>query len=826
MVAAWRRPGVEAHSKQTRGVWVAKAGTARACVVTLTHTNPLAPPQKFAPSLLLATFAASGGLVVMAPWPTAVGAIGLVLCFRAVVRWPLVVAGLALCAWGTCRAAAYIDDYRQARRDAGHVLRPPVRCFMHVEVLDSPVVREGVTRLRARVVQGECEGEKPIGAGLIVRMHGGPTDLRRGDRLEVVAQLGVTRLFRNLQDLADPVPFAARSSVVASGSILSCSLLGRRSGLASWIDRGRAHVRTRIEATFSPPAVALAKALVLGENDLSEEEDHSFKVSGLAHMLAVSGTHLVFAVVSVVTALRAVLCRIQRLAAVGDCARYAYVFGAVISLLYADFAGGSGSAWRAAWMLSAGFALRALGREASGAQCVAVSMAVGVWLDPLVALDLSFLLSLGATAGLMTLGRRWGSHVSRVKNVGMRALMTSVVATLSATIPCCALLASLSTEVSLVGVIANTFAAPFGELIALPLCLLHSVSSWFEALERGLALVASGALLVVRQVALLSSRAEGYGVPLPHLVPWQYSALVLLFSSLLGLLGTSNGAIRRELWLVASCAVVGLGVAEWDARRYGAPEGILRVTFLDVGQGDSALVDLPDGSLMLIDAGGFVGSSVDPGEQVVLPVLRARRRTRLDVVVLSHPHPDHFGGLPSVVSKLEVGELWDNGQGEAEGAGPVYREILKTVRVKGVPVRRPDNFCARGHLGGAKLTVFGPCPHFEAHGDANDNSVVLRLEHNGESVLFVGDAEAEQEHRLVEQAGVALRSTVLKVGHHGSRTSSWDGFLVNVRPRVGVISCGIRNRFGHPHPESLRRLAHQHVEVWRTDEQGALQLSW
>jgi competence protein ComEC len=449
-----------------------------------------------------------------------------------------------------------------------------------------------------------------------------------------------------------------------------------------------------------------------------------------------------------------------------------------------------------------------------------------VWLDPLVALDLSFLLSLGATAGLMTLGRYGASQVSRVRHRGARALLLSVVATVSSTIPCSALLASLSNEVSAVGVVANTFAAPFGEVIALPLCLLHSVSAWCEPLERGLALVASGALLVVRQVALVSSKAEGYGIPLPHLVPWQYAALTALFGAVLGLLSTNHKGVKTELLVIASCALLGLGCAEWGARRYGAPLGVLRVTFLDVEQGDSALVDLPDGSLMLIDAGGFVGSSVDPGKEVVLPILRARRRRRIDVVVLSHPHPDHFGGLLTVLSTVEVGQLWDNGQGEAEGAGPVYSGILNVVRNKGITLKRPHEFCHETTLGGAQVSVFGPCPHFEPHGEANDNSVVLKLAYNRRSVLFVGDAEAEQEEKLVEYAGIALQSTVLKVGHHGSRTSSGERFLVNVRPHVGVISCGVRNRFGHPHPESLRRLAHQEVEVWRVDEQGGLQLYW
>src|SRR5690606_34903752 len=152
----------------------------------------------------------------------------------------------------------------------------------------------------------------------------------------------------------------------------------------------RNHVRERIEVTFSPGAIGLAKALVLGENDLTQEEDHSFKVSGLAHLLAVSGTHLIFAVVSVVMGARAILVRWERVAATRDAARLACAAGIALALTYADFAGGSGSAWRAAWMLSIAFGLRCLGREVGPAQCVAFSILIGVTLDPLVALDLSF----------------------------------------------------------------------------------------------------------------------------------------------------------------------------------------------------------------------------------------------------------------------------------------------------------------------------------------------------------------------------------------------------------------------------------------------------
>src|SRR6185369_7542930 len=178
------------------------------------------------------------------------------------------------------------------------------------------------------------------------------------------------------------------------------------------------------------------------------------------------------------------------------------------------------------------------------------------------------------------------------------------------------------------------------------------------------------------------------------------------------------------------------------AAREGAPRGVLRISVLDVGQGDAVLVDLPDGGAMLIDGGGMVGSPVDLGARVIQPVLRARRRRRLDAMVLSHPHPDHFGGLASTLPRIEVGELWDSGQGEDQGAGPGYAALLAGARAKGVPIRRPRDLCgAPREAGGVTIEVLAPCPGYAPDAGANDNSLVLRLSYGQRSALLVGDAE-------------------------------------------------------------------------------------
>jgi competence protein ComEC len=733
---------------------------------------------------------------------------------------------------GALRAKSELTEYRSAWQHARDAIGSPKRCAAEALIETSPAKLDGKLGYRATLSRLECEEATlpgPVHARLI-----GPVDvdLGRGDRIEFVGDLGIIEARQN-HDLPSPWPGLARRHAVVSGVVYDSTSLERGFGLARGIDSARAHVRARIQATFPSGAEPFARALVLGESDLAEEDNEAFRKAGLMHILAVSGTHLVFAVVALVRALTFVLVRVEALASRFDVNRLGSAAGVLLSLLYADFAGGSGSAFRAAFMLSAAFLAKAIGRASSAPRSLGWAFLVGWLFDPLTAFDISFLLSAAATAGLLWLGPHLSAPCQRLPSRVARFVAESVAATVASMLPCAPLLAVMSPDLTLAGIFANVLAGPLGECVSLPLCLLHTLLAPFPALERGVALVASGALLAVKQIAHEAAQVRGLDVTTPPPEAWHFALLVVAGAGFLRTL-----AERREepslrfgsrrlppllpcVWLAA--AALGLVLIEAGARRAGAPSGQLRMTALDIGQGDSTLIDLPNGELWLVDGGGVVGSPVDPGARVIVPALRARRRERLDVVILSHPHPDHFLGLLSVLRSVEVGELWDTGQGEAHGAGPAYAELLAIARRRGVRIRHPAELCGARELpSGARIEVLSPCPSYLPERGANDNSFVIRLEYGRRSFLLMGDAEEALEHELSSRAGARLRSDVLKVGHHGSRTSSTEALLAAARPELATVSTGLRNRFGHPHPQAMERLDRYGVLALRTDRLGSL----
>ena len=250
---------------------------------------------------------------------------------------------------------------------------------------------------------------------------------------------------------------------------------------------------------------------------------------------------------------------------------------------------------------------------------------------------------------------------------------------------------------------------------------------------------------------------------------------------------------------------------------------IFEVTAIDVSQGDSLLLAFPDGETMLVDAGGFPGMQrmmhkpqIDMGEDVVAPYLWSRRIRRLDYAVLTHGHSDHMAGLPAVLDDFAPRKLWIGAEPDSAEWRTVQQHAAAS-RTEITPLHRgsPDIV-----IGGVRIRVLAPAPDYLPGNVAvNNDSLVLEMTYRKHSVLLTGDAEQPVEEDLV--ANNVLRPvTLLKVGHHGSKTSSSEPFLAVAAPQVAIISDGYNNQFHHPHRVVIDRLAAHKTAVFRTDQRG------
>ncbi|MGC2657025.1 MAG: ComEC/Rec2 family competence protein [Bryobacteraceae bacterium] len=313
-------------------------------------------------------------------------------------------------------------------------------------------------------------------------------------------------------------------------------------------------------------------------------------------------------------------------------------------------------------------------------------------------------------------------------------------------------------------------------------------------------------------------------IPFWIAIAFSVSLVVLAFA----IRRQNRNPAQPESNLIAACAACALGLLglilwqPWDSIRQLR---VLEVSAIDVSQGDSLLVVFPDGKTMLIDAGGFPGMGrmvrkpqLDVGEDVVSPYLWSRRIHHLDYCVLTHGHSDHMDGLPSILDNFHPRLLWIG----AEPDSAEWRNVKQHARADGVVIEPRNRASPPVVVGGARVRFLAPSPDYQP-GDAavNNDSLVIEIAYGRRSVLLTGDAEAPIENDMVA-SGVLQPVTLLKVGHHGSKTSSSEDFITALAPRFAFISDGYMNQFHHPNPGVLTRLADHHVTVFRTDQQGLL----
>lgn len=598
--------------------------------------------------------------------------------------------------------------------------------------------------------------------------------------------------------------------------------------------RAAVAVRLKLEGVLRralpPRESALLAGLLFGSrSELPEEIAQSFRSAGVFHLLAVSGGNVAMLIIPLLTVL-------QR---AGMGVRGASAAAIPVVIFFVFLSGASPSVLRAGLMAVLVLLGDVLERERDALGTLGVACALLLVWSPVLLFDLGFQLSVGATLGILLLARRIEGWLSpRLRPLFGPWLGSRLAMGLSVTFAAQALVEPLSLHhfgaLSLIAPLANLLVllfvewlVPFG-LIAVVAGLAWAPAIWLLRLVAG-----AGLTLLIYAVKAISTIPLAYlevgRLPLVWVVAW-YAALALwampaahrLVAGRLMLLRAARR--NRQLAIAAALLAVAATALTW---RYAlaAPPDRLIVTFLDVGQGDAALIQAPGGRSMLIDAGqayppqggrpGF-----DAGEEVLLPFLERVGLRRLDYLVLTHPDGDHVGGGAAVLRGVAVGTLLLT-RPEAPEAGQV--EALAAAPGRGVTVRQPVEG-ERWELGGGVVVeVLGPPrqPFVGTRSDDNANCIAMRLRYREVALLFACDLEALAEERLVA-AGAPLQADVLKVSHHGSGHSSTPSFLQAVRPRFAVISAGRSNPFGHPHDQVLGRLREMGAEVWRTDRHGTV----
>ncbi len=576
----------------------------------------------------------------------------------------------------------------------------------------------------------------------------------------------------------------------------------------AWLERGRQRFA---EAADRLPAREASVIRAIGTGDrgaLDAATNESFVRSGLAHVLAVSGLHLIVVAAGLERVLRWLLLRADRLSGRLEPRRTAAALAIPATLLYAVATGAGFSVIRAAVAAGAVFAGTVLDREGSPANALGLAALVCLGAEPGALLDPSLQLSLASVAGLVSLAGPLRGALPLVPPAAgtwrarlLEPLLSGLCATVAASLATAPILALQFRRLPALGLLANLAGIPIGTALTGTTALaavVAAASPWAAQPLLWLSWPLARALLLVSDLAA-APRFAVLGVASPG--PF----LCLLACGLILLAPQFTGRAR---WLAVAGFVACLALPGPVRAAAAASRGQLEWIVISVGQGDSSLLRLPDGSAVLIDGGGTFTGGPDPGARDIVPLLRDLGVTRLAAVVVSHPHPDHVLGLASVAAAVPVERLLT---GEAEIPEPAQ------VALAALPAPRRLRPGEAWERAGVRFeAVGGPL------GDMveNDASLVLRVSFGSTALLFTGDVEAAGEAAALA-GGRNLSADAVKVPHHGSRTSSSARFTAAVRPRWAAVSVGVGNRFGFPHADALERWEAVGASVVRTEE-GAL----
>lgn len=711
---------------------------------------------------------------------------------------------------------------------------------------DSPAVLEGVLREDASrspfgasiTLDVTCVLSPSRDAGLKARRTPGP--IRGGVRLSIVGAAAASRIgdwragrrVRLPALLRRPTPFGnpggfdepralARRGIVLVGSVKSAALVevtARGSKLEEAAAAARAWARrqlARYVGAWKPESGAIAAAILIGDRSgLSDEDERRLQEAGTYHVIAISGGNIAILTAMLLLGMRAARWPPNVSAAV--------VIAAL--LFYGQLTGAGASVSRAVTAACVYLAGRILDHRGPALNALAVAAVFGIAASPLAPFEAGFILSFGATLGIL-LGapRLLKAGVTRDGAPAARRLARQAAAagaalfagTVCAELALAPVSAALFSRITIAGLILNFAAIPLMTAVQAASIATLAASPSSEPVAR-----------ICGHVAHLAAAGLVRSAGLVDLVPWLSRDvappawwLVAVYYASCAVLLVSRRHVRLALGGIAVSAALMLAGPPAATRGVQAARfGTLRVAFLDVGQGDATLAILPDGRAMLVDAGGLAGSTFDIGERVLAPSLRAFGVRRLETLVVTHGDPDHIGGGPAALRRFAPRTVWEGVPVPPHAGLRALAEAAARSSASWRTVQAGDREIAAG----VEIHVLHPPPpDWERQRVRNDDSVVLELRLGAVSIVLPGDIGAAAEQLVAPRLSPGP-ITILKAPHHGSATSSTGPFIAAAQPAAVIFSAGRGNMFGHPAPVVAARYRAAGALIFRTDEDGAV----
>lgn len=696
-------------------------------------------------------------------------------------------------------------------------------------VSDAPVVIEGVISDRPSVapegsrltvqVERVIRGDRPeVTSGfLLLYISSGDVSLTRGDRIRFISRVSVPCLL-GLPGEFDYPRYLAFQGISATGRVASQGeIVLVRGGAVELVQRTIDLTARRLgdgirRALPDERVSSVLTALLIGDQRrIPRELADAYTRAGVNHILSISGFHVGIIAAFITVLVIWFLTRFEYTALHWNVRSVAVLIAVPVMVAYLFLTGNAPATARSVIILTVFAIALVVERERDAINTLLLAAFFLVGINPPTLFDVSFQLSFISLWGIIIAIPPIMKHTARVTSPWLRTMIQFVSASIAASFVTLLPVLFIFKVASLNGILTN--------FLIVPLLGYGAVLAGFTALPFVALFPSCAALLLWPAAALatVSNQLILWCTSLPVLTFYGITGWDMLFFLLFMICMTFvKGRILPVLGLLIS--ISGFVLHLYSAT---ATDGRLHITMLSVGQAESMLVRLPEGSTLLVDGGGYLyDTGHDFGQRILAPALGAQHVRRIDTMVATHNHPDHSGGLPFIIKNFEVGQFWS--------VSDVTDEILDELKIKGVPKRTLVAGDVISLPGQVVLTVLSPTTSGQTQTDGsesnvNEQSLVFRLSYGAFSMLFCADAGFEAEQRMLDGRS-ELKSTVLKVGHHGSRYSTSEEFLARVHPVVALISAGAGNRFGLPSTRTVDLIRSKGISQYRTDRDGTIEL--